>query len=72
MSSNINAAASQMNGNGGAHNKSIMGMTQTTHFSKTGGDGFDRQMSGGDLMSGESTIQHQQSTIFTPGQGNIV
>jgi hypothetical protein len=31
-------------------------MTHTTQFSKTGGDGLDRQMSGGDLMSGESII----------------
>lgn len=31
----------------------------STQFSKTGGDGvMDRQMSGGDLMSGESIIQN--------------
>jgi hypothetical protein len=41
--------------------KNIMGMTHTTQFSKTGGDGYDRQMSGIDLMSGESIIHNQPS-----------
>lgn len=38
--------------------KNIMGTTHTTQFSKTGGDGYDRLVSGVDLMSGESIIHN--------------
>lgn len=48
-------------------------MTHTTQFSKTGGDGYDRQVSGIDLMSGESIINNQPSQFMQTGSGgNIV
>ena len=41
-----------------------MQITLTNHFNRTGGDiGFEREMSGGDLFSGESIIKDNGSNI---------
>ena len=40
----------------------MMQITLTSHFNRTGGDGgLDREMSGGDLLSGESIIKESPS-----------
>lgn len=55
-------------------NNNMMQIT-LSHFNRTGGDmGFDREMSGGDLLSGESIIKENASnynTNLTPS-GNVV
>jgi hypothetical protein len=40
----------------------MMQITLTSHFNRTGGDGgLDREMSGGDLLSGEIIIKESPS-----------
>lgn len=59
------------------HQNNKMMQITLSHFNRTGGDaGFDREMSGGDLLSGESIIKESpsnQNTNFvgTP-TGNVV
>jgi len=48
------------------HKNNMMQITLTTHFNRTGGDvGFEREMSGGDLLSGESIIKENPSNFNT-------
>ncbi len=54
----------------------MMQITLTSHFNRTGGDAFDREMSGGDLLTGESIIKDNPSNINTnvlgTPTGNVV
>jgi hypothetical protein len=53
-----------------------MQITLTSHFNRTGGDAFERQFSGGDLLSGESIIKenpsHQNTIAMGTPVGNVV